>query len=203
MAEMYLTDKLQQQLANSSVTSAIEQDDLDDHVNQAGMDDRIPAEISTGGVGGSARFEEQLFGRLSKTSHGTHTSTTRSATSKLDVEELEMLLEAYFVQVDGTLNKLSTLKEYVDDIEDYINIMLDDEQNHLLQMGVILTTATLVVSAFVVVAGIFGMNIQIDLFDNTKTGMKEFLWIVGGSTAGTIFLYVVAIGWCKHKRLLE
>ncbi|KAG9129791.1 hypothetical protein Leryth_016013 [Lithospermum erythrorhizon] len=203
MAEMYLTDKLQQQLEHSSVTSASEQDDLDDDVNRVEIDDSVPAEISTGGPGGSARFEEQLYGGLSKRSHGTHTSTTHSAISKLDVEELEMLLEAYFVQIDGTLNKLSTLKEYVDDTEDYINIMLDDKQNHLLQMGVMLTTATLVVSAFVVVAGIFGMNISIELFDDTKAGMKEFLWTVGGSTAGTIFLYVVAIGWCKHKRLLE
>ena len=88
----------------------------------------------------------------------------------------------------------------MDDTEDYINIMLDDKQNHLLQMGVMLTTATLVVSAFVVVAGIFGMNIHIGLFDS---GMHEFLWTVGGSTAGTIFLYVFAIAWCKHKRLLE
>ena len=30
-------------------------------------------------------------------------------TNKFDVEELEMLLEAYFVQIDGTLNKLSTV----------------------------------------------------------------------------------------------
>ena len=37
-------------------------------------------------------------------------ATTHSAISKhLDVEELEMLLEAYFVQIDGTLNKLSTV----------------------------------------------------------------------------------------------
>ncbi|KHN35209.1 Magnesium transporter MRS2-3 [Glycine soja] len=126
-----------------------------------------------------------------------------AVTKQLDVEELEMLLEAYFVQIDGTLNKLSTLREYVDDTEDYINIMLDDKQNHLLQMGVMLTTATLVVSAFVVVAGIFGMNIHIELFDDQKAGMTQFLWTVGGSTAGTIFLYVVAIAWCKHKRLLE
>ena len=47
---------------------------------------------------------------LSKDSRGTRTSTTQSAISKqLDVEELEMLLEAYFVQIDGTLNKLSTV----------------------------------------------------------------------------------------------
>ncbi|KAG5070430.1 Magnesium transporter MRS2-3 [Glycine soja] len=148
--------------------------------------------------------EISLDNVVGRDSHGTRDSATYSAVTKqLDVEELEMLLEAYFVQIDGTLNKLSTLREYVDDTEDYINIMLDDKQNHLLQMGVMLTTATLVVSAFVVVAGIFGMNIHIELFDDQKAGMTQFLWTVGGSTAGTIFLYVVAIAWCKHKRLLE
>ena len=34
-------------------------------------------------------------------------------TNKFDVEELEMLLEAYFVQIDGTLNKLSTVSDDV------------------------------------------------------------------------------------------
>lgn len=95
------------------------------------------------------------------------------------------------------------LREYVDDTEDYINIMLDDKQNHLLQMGVMLTTATLVVSAFIVVAGIFGMNIHIDLFDETKAGDPEFLWTVGGGATGCLALYVIAVAWCKHKRLLE
>lgn len=59
--------------------------------------------------------QNHLFGASSafgRESHGTRTSTTRSAISKhLDVEELEMLLEAYFVQIDGTLNKLSTVCE--------------------------------------------------------------------------------------------
>ncbi|KAJ4716124.1 magnesium transporter MRS2-3 [Melia azedarach] len=214
MAEMYLTAKLIQQLENSSTSSVNERDGMDDEVLQSNMDDRDPAEISLEATGGSTSFEvdlqnaqDSLFtphGAISRGSHGTHTSTTHSAISKqLDVEELEMLLEAYFVQIDGTLNKLSTLREYVDDTEDYINIMLDDKQNHLLQMGVMLTTATLVVSAFVVVAGVFGMNINIELFDAQKAGMQEFLWTVGGGATGSIFLYVVAIAWCKHKRLLE
>ncbi|CAI5991811.1 unnamed protein product [Closterium sp. NIES-64] len=64
-----------------------------------------------------------------------------------DVEELKMLLEAYFVQIEGTLNKLSSLREYVEDTEDYINIMLDEKQNSLLQMNVLLTTATLFISS--------------------------------------------------------
>lgn len=81
--------------------------------------------------------------------------------------------------------------------------MLDDKQNHLLQMGVMLTTATLVVSAFVVVAGIFGMNIHIDLFEEKETSMQDFLWTVGGSTIASVVLYVSAILWCKYKRLIE
>ncbi|PNT15316.1 hypothetical protein POPTR_010G077900v4 [Populus trichocarpa] len=51
-----------------------------------------------------------------------------------DVEELEMLLEAYFMQIDSTLNKLTTLREYIDDTEDYINIQLDNHRNQLIQV---------------------------------------------------------------------
>lgn len=203
MAEMYLTEKLEQQFDDSSSTTFVNEEDMaDEDILQPEIDDRVP---------GEEPIDNQLYrtNTLGRESRGTHTSTTRSGRSKhLDVEELEMLLEAYFVQIDGSLNKLSTLREYVEDTEDYINIMLDDKQNHLLQMGVMLTTATLVVSAFVVVAGVFGMNIHIELFngDNASekaVGMRKFLWTVGGGTTGSIFLYVVAIAWCKSKRLLE
>lgn len=51
---------------------------------------------------------------INEDSHGTHTFSI-SGSKHLDVEELEMLLEAYFIQIEGTLNKLSTLREYVDD----------------------------------------------------------------------------------------
>ncbi|KAI3846456.1 hypothetical protein MKX03_002817 [Papaver bracteatum] len=218
MAEMYLTEKTVQQRMDedSSLSSVNEGDDIYERGRQPDVGDRFPAEISLEGNDVPASDEEDIQNpdthddllsmhrALSRGSHGTHTSTTYSGMSKhLDVEELEMLLEAYFVQIDGTLNKLSTLREYVDDTEDYINIMLDDKQNHLLQMGVVLTTATLVISAFVVVVGIFGMNIKIDLFHEEKAGMSEFFWTVGGGATGTIFLYVVAMAWCKHKRLLE
>ncbi|XP_074312749.1 magnesium transporter MRS2-3-like [Silene latifolia] len=211
MAEMYLTEKLaEQNLDGSSLSSVNELDDENEDV-QPDMDDRIPAEIPPEIHGGSGRYESDAanlhdhhYGMAPTLARsGTRTSMTHSAVSKhLDVEELEMLLEAYFVQIDGTLNKLTTLREYVDDTEDYINIMLDDKQNQLLQMGVMLTTATLVVSAFVVVAGAFGMNIHIELFDPDKAGDPEFLWTVGGGATGAVVLYFLAIAWCKHKRLL-
>ncbi|KAK8316593.1 hypothetical protein V6Z12_A13G052800 [Gossypium hirsutum] len=201
MAEMYLTEK--QIVENSSTSSMNQRDDLDDD-----DDDEAEALLTTsyeGDVKDPDKPHDHSFGAtIGRDTHGIHASSCHSLIGKpVNVEELEMLLEAYFVQVDGTLNKLSTLREYVDDTEDYINIMLDDKQNHLLQMGVMLSTANLVIGAFVVVAGLFGMNIHIDLFDENKAGTPEFLWTIGGSTAGTILLYVVAIAWCKYKGLLE
>ncbi|KFK39290.1 hypothetical protein AALP_AA3G225600 [Arabis alpina] len=212
MAEMYLTEKLAQKLENSSNSSMNESDTVEIDLAEGDEDDMLPPEFASD----ANRDESYLraddahdllmsaHSALSRNSRGTHTSSTRSAMSnKFDVEELEMLLEAYFVQIDGTLNKLSTLREYVDDTEDYINIMLDDKQNHLLQMGVMLTTATLVINAFIAVAGVFGMNIKIELFKEEEAGPARFLWTVIGGSVGSIFIYVGAIGWCKHKRLLE
>ncbi|KAL2244017.1 magnesium transporter MRS2-3 isoform X2 [Sesamum indicum] len=217
MAEMYLTDKLElQQLENSSASSINEQDGIVEEVVPPYLENRAPVE-NLMGCGGNSFVsdadiqetdvqQEQNIGESNtfrRHSHRTHTSMHSATSKNLDVEELEMILEAYFVQIDGTLNKLSTLREYVDDTEDYINIMLDDKQNHLLQMGVVLSTATVVVSAFVALTGVFGMNITIELFDSDKAGMPEFLWTVGGGTMGCLFLYIAAIAWCKHKRLLE
>ena len=108
-----------------------------------------------------------------------------------DLKSEISLFFAFFVQ----------LREYVDDTEDYINIMLDDKQNHLLQMGVMLTTATLVISCFIVVTGVFGMNIHISLFDSG--GPPQFLGVVFGSAAICVVIYIALIGWCKYKHLIE
>lgn len=51
---------------------------------------------------------------LSRHIYGSHASSTHSVTrNHLDVEELEMLFEAYFVHIDGTLNNLSTVCKYI------------------------------------------------------------------------------------------
>ncbi|KAJ9159391.1 hypothetical protein P3X46_024899 [Hevea brasiliensis] len=184
MAEMYLTNKLFQRHLEPSSTSSTNEGDESDY-EDAGVDDRmVPSEILLEAHGDNG-------------SHGTYAN---SNIRDFNVGELEMLLEAYFVQTDGTLNKLSTLREYVDDTEDYINIMLDEKQNQLLQMGVMLTTATLVLTAFVVLAGVLGMNIRIHLFKiSVQEGMPKWLWTTGSSSAGVIALYVMAIGWYKYK----
>ncbi|XP_028761928.1 magnesium transporter MRS2-5-like isoform X2 [Neltuma alba] len=53
-----------------------------------------------------------------------HESLSSSSNNAEKIEPLEMLLEAYFVVIDNTLTKSLSLKEYIDDTEDFINIKL-------------------------------------------------------------------------------
>ncbi|KAF7024811.1 hypothetical protein CFC21_037098 [Triticum aestivum] len=146
--------------------------------------------------------EEEDRGGDTASSHG-------SSACVKHVEELEMLLEAYFVEFDGTLNKLCHLRDYVDNTENYINLMLDKKQNQLLQMGVMLTTATVVVTAGIVVVSLFGMNIHIELMADPETpemarikNMKfwETTW---GTVAGCAAIYLLAIYAGKKSKYLQ
>jgi len=51
-------------------------------------------------------FRDDYFKNESENSRGSFIGC------KPNIEELEMLLEAYFVQIDGTLNKLSTVSSF-------------------------------------------------------------------------------------------
>jgi Mg2+ and Co2+ transporter CorA len=101
------------------------------------------------------------------------------------------------------------LREYVDDTEDYINIMLYDKQNQLLQMGVILSTATVVITAGLAVVGIFGMNIGISLYngptneEERRSSNMKFWETTFGTIVGCVIMYVIAMGWGKRSGLLQ
>ncbi|GJP36357.1 hypothetical protein CLOM_g20872 [Closterium sp. NIES-68] len=136
-------------------------------------------------------------------SSSSSSSSRSSGSKKWDVEELEMLLEAYFVQIEGTLNKLSSLREYVEDTEDYINIMLDEKQNSLLQMNVLLTTATLFISFFIVVTGVFGMNIDCSYFDpENPSNYNVFYYVVIGSTVACIASFILSVVYMRSRGLI-
>ncbi|XP_040369485.1 magnesium transporter MRS2-I [Rosa chinensis] len=109
----------------------------------------------------------------SKVSRASRASVT-TVQEENDVEELEMLLEAYFMQIEGTLNKLTTLREYIDDTEDYINIQLDNHRNQLIQLELFLSSRTVCVSIYSLVAAIFGMNIPYTWNENHE---HVFKWV--------------------------
>lgn len=113
-----------------------------------------------------------------------------------DVEELEMLLEAYFRQIDGTLNKLTTLREYIDDTEDYINFQLDNHRNQLIQLELFLSAGTASLTLYSLAAGVFGMNIPYSWNDNHG---YIFKWVVGmsGLVSGLLFIFTVFYARCR------
>ncbi|XWS16549.1 hypothetical protein CRYUN_Cryun34aG0098000 [Craigia yunnanensis] len=127
-----------------------------------------------------------------------HESMRSSQSTTESIEELEMLLEAYFVLIDSTLNKLTSLKEYIDDTEDFINIQLDNVRNQLIQFELLLTTATFVVAIFGVVAGIFGMNFAIPFFDE----LGAFKWVLIVTGVCGIIIFCAFVRFFKYRRLM-
>ncbi|XWS20546.1 hypothetical protein CRYUN_Cryun31cG0111100 [Craigia yunnanensis] len=127
-----------------------------------------------------------------------HESMRSSESTTENIEELEMLLEAYFVLIDSTLNKLTSLKEYIDDTEDFINIQLDNVRNQLIQFELLLTTATFVVAIFGVVAGIFGMNFAIPFFDDPGA----FKWVLIITGVCGIIIFSAFVWFFKYRRLM-
>ncbi|KAI8028991.1 Magnesium transporter MRS2-F [Camellia lanceoleosa] len=169
MAEMYLTEKF----AGHSMDHTSLKEELYDEALEDDED----------------RGEETK----SQHSYGTYTGI------KPNIEELEMLLEAYFAQIDGISQKLFHMSEYVNDTEDFINIMLDEKQNQLLQMGVMLSTANMIMNAGIVVVGLFGMNIEISLFSSPTINFWE---TAIGTIGGCVAMYLIAVGWGKKKSLI-
>ncbi|KAK1263763.1 Magnesium transporter MRS2-I [Acorus gramineus] len=135
----------------------------------------------------------------SKISRVSRASALTNHGNENDVEELEMLLEAYFMQIDGTLNRLTTLREYIDDTEDYINIQLDNHRNQLIQLELFLSSGTVCLSFYALIAGIFGMNIPFSWNDNHGYVYK---WVVSGSGLASSVIFILIVAFARHKGLI-
>ncbi|KAI5063422.1 hypothetical protein GOP47_0021969 [Adiantum capillus-veneris] len=149
MAEMYLTEK-QERLDNF-----FSKDQAATVFAGMGVGGSISAPVSP--VCSPPESQRRLEKNLSMAA--SRHSSSRVSEEGSDIQELEMLLEAYFVVIDAILNKLTSLKEYIDDTEDFINIQLDNVRNQLIQFELLLTVSTFVVAIFGVVAGIVGLLI--------------------------------------------
>ncbi|XP_077247367.1 magnesium transporter MRS2-I-like isoform X2 [Tasmannia lanceolata] len=116
-----------------------------------------------------------------------------------DVEELEMLLEAYFIQIDGTLNKLTTLSEYIGGTENYINIQLDNHRNRLIQLDLFLTAGNVCLSIYDFVTSLMAMNVPFN-WNNNHGYVFKWVVIVTGLMCASI--YVLIISYAHYKGLI-
>ncbi|KAL2546628.1 Magnesium transporter MRS2-5 [Forsythia ovata] len=189
MAEMYLTEKKERREALTS-------GDLYDQINTS-QNVRVvskSAPVSPVGSCSGVRKLQRAFSSISSSKHGSFLS---SSSAGENVDQLEMLLEAYFIVIDNTLNKLLSLKDYINDTEDLINIKLGNVQNQLIQFELLLTAATFVATVFAVVTAVFGMNFEDSVFDNPST----FNWvlIITGAFGG--MLYFSFLIYFRHKKV--
>ncbi|KAI7990908.1 Magnesium transporter MRS2-F [Camellia lanceoleosa] len=176
---------------------------LDDDLDMAQMylTDRL-ATLQSEGLEDELENDANAFksGNDSDKDMSSKSSTIDVSDLKPNVEELEMLLGAYFVQIEGILNKLSTLREYIHNTEDYINIVLDDKQNQLLRIGIIITTGGLMLNSGVVASGFLSTNIDIPLF--TSGTFAQWYGAAGGIIACSIALFAIVILLFKWLKLL-
>ena len=89
------------------------------------------------------------------------------------------------------------MNEYIDDMEDLIEIELDSKRNQLIKLELLLTTGTLCLSGFGVVVGIFGMNIK----NGIEGSASSFDLVVVLCVLGSVLTFVAIVQACRHFRL--
>lgn len=115
-----------------------------------------------------------------------------------DLQEVEDLLETYFTHIDSTFAELQALDEYIDDTEDFVNIELDSQRNQLIKLELVLTTATLFMTMYGVVASVFGMNVRNGAEDSKGT----FVVINVVCSVCTVLAFVLAVTYIRYKRIM-
>mgnify|MGYP006137343743 CR=1 FL=1 len=114
-----------------------------------------------------------------------------------DLQVVEDLLETYFAHIDSTYAELDAIDQFINDTEDFVNIQLDVTRNQLQKFEVTLTSATLFVSMYSMVGGIYGMNLKNGTEDSHSTFvLVNILCSVGGVFGfGMIMLYIRSKKW--------
>ncbi|KAJ6772304.1 MAGNESIUM TRANSPORTER MRS2-5 [Salix koriyanagi] len=185
MAEMHLTKK-KQRLEAYALGDIYFQND-------------IPAETRVVSKSAPCSPVRTISGvqKLQRAFSNIHGSLMSSSSNDENIDQLEMLLEAYFAAIDNAQSKLFTLKEYIDDTEDLINIKLGNVQNQLIQFELLLTAATFVATTVAVVTGIFGMNFVASIFDYPSA----FYWVLIISGFACVLLYFSFLFYFRYKKV--
>lgn len=135
---------------------------------------------------------------LSRATSNRSSTMVTSSTKEDDVEDLEMLLEAYFMQLEGMRNRILTVREYIDDTEDYVNIQLDNQRNEMIQLQLTLTIASFAITANTLLVSLFGMNIPCPLYKMDDV----FGYFLSSVIAVCVVIFMLTLGYAWWKKLL-
>ncbi|KAG7476259.1 hypothetical protein JOB18_049911 [Solea senegalensis] len=98
--------------------------------------------------------------------------------SSLDIdhaEEMELLLENYYMQTEELGNKARELKGLIDDSESVIFINLDSHRNVMMRLNLQLTMGSFSLTLFGLIGVAFGMNLTSNLEEDPRV-----FWLVTG-----------------------
>lgn len=114
-----------------------------------------------------------------------------------DLQVVEDLLETYFAHIDSTYAELDAIDQFINDTEDFVNIQLDVTRNQLQKFEVTLTSATLFVSMYSMVGGIYGMNLHNGAEDSHATFVLVNALCATGAVVGfaVVMLYIRSKKW--------
>lgn len=156
------------------------------------------------GTSGNTPFDIMISGSGLKSPETPHSMLTYDSDEEEEeaVEEVEQLLESYFMQADNTWNKLQTLTEYIDDTEDYINIQLDSQRNQLIRLDLILTSMTASVALITAITSLFAMNVSLAPNLDGDGPYSWFVIISSVSGGAAIILFISVMAYSRYKRLI-
>uniref|UniRef100_A0A8C5H0G1 Magnesium transporter n=1 Tax=Gouania willdenowi TaxID=441366 RepID=A0A8C5H0G1_GOUWI len=90
-------------------------------------------------------------------------------------EEMELLLENYYMQAEELGNKARELKELIDDSESVIFINLDSHRNVMMRLNLQLTMGSFSLTLFGLIGVAFGMNLTTAFEEDPRA-----FWLVTG-----------------------
>jgi magnesium transporter len=79
------------------------------------------------------------------------------------------------------------------------SLQLDNHRNQLIQLELVLSSATVVVAVYSLVAGIFGMNIPYMWNQNHS---YVFKWVVIFSGIVCVTIFTAVLGYARYKHLI-
>jgi len=115
-------------------------------------------------------------------------------------QDVEYLLESYYMQVDGMYDKLVSVGEYIKDTEEYINIMLDSSRNRLIRFEIVLSVATFSIMPFNLLAGILGENLIIP--EQITGSVGQFFGVNIAATVFCLFIFNVIVLYMRYTKLI-
>lgn len=128
---------------------------------------------------------------------GQYSASTNSLLEEA-MDDVESLLEIYYMLSDNSHKRLRNLEQKIDDTEDLINIDLNSKRNELFGLEVILTSFTVVFGFVAMIGAIFGMNLE----NNWEESHVAFLWVTIGSCLIGFLIILLVVWYLRRRRVL-